>query len=94
MTDLSRLRSVEDIAAARAQLTKQAQQQSVAVQKDVNAIRSDINRVMGRIRRVENAFASLFSVFSPVSALASGLGRTAWLLPLVRAVFRRFRRKK
>lgn len=86
MTDLSRIHSLEQIAAERARLEQKAQTQARTLEGDIDAVRRIWQSRFSRVRRLAN----IFSFLSP------GFCRTnlpgTLLMRLLRPLIRRMRK--
>lgn len=86
MTDLSRLRSLEQITAERERLEQQAQVQARMLEKDVEGIRRIWESKFSRVRRLANVFSFLNSGVCRTNLL------TTLVMRLLRPLIRRMRR--
>ena len=93
MPDLSQIRSLEDIAAARQTLQQRADRQQADLQRDAAGIQRNINHVLNRFRRVGHAFSSVTAFFTPVSVFTPKLSKGALLLSLLKRFFRKLSSK-
>ncbi len=89
MPDLSKIRSLDDIAAARQTLQQRADRQQADLQRDAAGIQRNINHVLNRFRSVGQTFSSLVSFFTPVSVFTPKLSKGALLLSLLKRLFRK-----
>ena len=89
MPDLSKIRSLEDIAAVRQTLQQRADRQQADLQRDAVGIQRNINHVLNRFRSVGHTFSSLVSFFTPLSVFTPKLSKGALLLSLLKRLFRK-----
>ena len=89
MSDLSKIRSLDDIAAVRQTLQQRADRQQADLQRDAAGIQRNINHVLNRFRSVGHTFSSLVSFFTPVSVFTPKLSKGAVLLSLLKRLFRK-----
>ena len=93
MPDLSKIRSLDDIAAARQTLQQRADRQQADLQRDAAGIQRNINHVLNRFRSVGHTFSSLVSFFTPLSVFTPKLSKGAVLLSLLKRLFRKLSSK-
>ena len=93
MPDLSKIRSLEDIAAARQTLQQRADRQQADLQRDAAGIQRSINQVLSRFRKVGHTFSSVVSFFTPVSVFTPKLSKGAVLLSLLKRLLRKLSSK-
>ncbi|MGM9809298.1 MAG: hypothetical protein ACI30J_00285 [Paludibacteraceae bacterium] len=93
MPDFSKIRSLDDIAAARQTLQQRADRQQADLQRDAAGIQRNINHVLNRFRRLGQTFSSVTSFFTPVSVFTSKLSKGALLLSVLKRLLRRFRKR-
>ena len=89
MPDLSKIRSLDDIAAVRQTLQQRAARQQADLQRDATGIQRNINHVLNRFRSVGHTFSSLVSFFTPLSVFTPKLSKGAVLLSLLKRLFRK-----
>lgn len=93
MSDLSKIRSLDDIAAVRQTLQQRADRQRADLQRDAAGIQRNINHVLNRFRSAGHTFSSLVSFFTPLSVFTPKLSKGAVLLSLLKRLFRKLSSK-
>lgn len=93
MSDLSKLRSLDDLAAARTRLEKQAEQQERALKSDAAEVQRELNFVVGRFRRFGQVVSTVASFVSPLSSAAPKLSRGFLIASLAKRIFKRLFKK-
>lgn len=92
MPDFTKIRSLEDLAAARQELQQSADQQSAVLQKDVARIQREVSHVLNLFRKVGHTFSSLASLLNPFAIIAPHISKGTLLLSLLRRFLRRIRK--
>ena len=92
MPDFTKIRSLEDLAAARQKLQQRADQQSAVLQKDVARIQREVSLVLNRFRKVGHMFSSVASLLNPFAIIAPHISKGTLLFSLLRRLLRRVRK--
>lgn len=92
MPDFTRIRSLDDLAAAKQLLQQQADRQAASLQKNATRIQRELNHLLSRFRKVGHTFSSVVSFFTPISVFTPKLSKGALLISLLKRILRRFRK--